>query len=363
MPPSWSGRDVYLTFDGVESAFYLWVNGERVGYSEDSRTPAEFNITKHLKDGENLLAVEVYRWSDASYLEDQDFWRLSGIFRDVTLWSAGPLHIRDLQIRTDLDASYTDATLGIEVQIRNGSAGAASPSVRASLLNAQGVEVARSTATITGLPAGQSASADMVQAISAPMKWTAESPHLYTLVVSLVDDRGQVIEAVPQKVGFREVEMKNGQLMVNGRPILIKGTNRHEHDADTGHAVTVEQMLRDVRLMKRHNLNAVRTSHYPNDPVWYDLCDQVRPLRDRRGQHRVARHGVLALAHAGQQPGVEDGAPGSHDPDGGARQEPPVGHRLVARQRGRRRGELRGDQRVGPPARSLAARSVPSGRG
>ncbi len=274
VPPSWSGRDVYLTFDGVESAFYLWVNGERVGYSEDSRTPAEFNITRYLKDGENLLAVEVYRWCDASYLEDQDFWRLSGIFRDVTLWSAGPLHVRDLQIRTDLDASYTDATLAIEVQIRNGSAGAASPSVRASLLNAQGVELARSTATVTGLPAGQSASAEMVQAISAPMKWTAESPYLYTLVVSLVDDRGQVIEAIPQKVGFREVEMKDGQLMVNGRPILIKGTNRHEHDADTGHAVTVEQMLRDVRLMKRHNLNAVRTSHYPNDPAWYDLCDQ-----------------------------------------------------------------------------------------
>ena len=274
VPPSWSGRDVYLTFDGVESAFYLWVNGERVGYSEDSRTPAEFNITRHLREGENLLAVEVYRWSDASYLEDQDFWRLSGIFRDVTLWSAGPLHVRDLQIRTDLDASYTDATLAIEVQVRNGSAGAASPSVRASLLNAQGVELARSTATVTGLPAGQSASAEMVQAISAPRKWTAESPYLYTLVVSLVDDRGQVIEAIPQKVGFREVEMKDGQLQVNGRPILIKGTNRHEHDADTGHAVTVEQMLRDVRLMKRHNLNAVRTSHYPNDPVWYDLCDQ-----------------------------------------------------------------------------------------
>ena len=274
VPSAWAGRDVHITFDGVESAFYLWVNGERVGYSEDSRTPAEFNITRYLKDGENLLAVEVYRWSDASYLEDQDFWRLSGIFRDVTLWSTGALHVTDLQVRTDLDAAYTNAELKLEVQIRNGSAAAASPIVRASLLDAQGVELARSTATIAGVPGGQTAAAAMVQAISAPRTWTAESPYLYTLVVSLVDDRGRLLEAIPQTVGFREVEMKDGQLMVNGRPILVKGTNRHEHDADTGHAVTVEQMLRDVQLMKRHNLNAVRTSHYPNDPAWYDLCDR-----------------------------------------------------------------------------------------
>jgi beta-galactosidase len=274
VPPSWAGRDVYLTFDGVESAFYLWVNGERVGYSEDSRTPAEFNITRYLKDGENLLAVEVYRWCDASYLEDQDFWRLSGIFRNVTLWSAGPLHVTDLQVRTDLDAAYTDAELQAEVHVRNGSSAAKTISVRAALLDAQGVEVGRASAKVERVPAGGTAAATMVQAVGAPKKWTAESPYLYTLVVSVVDEGGQVVEAIPQKVGFREVEMKDGQLKVNGRPILIKGTNRHEHDADTGHSATVEQMLRDVRLMKRHNLNAVRTSHYPNDPVWYDLCDQ-----------------------------------------------------------------------------------------
>ena len=274
VPSAWAGRDVYITFDGVESAFYLWVNGERVGYSEDSRLPAEFNITKYLKDGENLLAVEVYRWCDGSYLEDQDFWRLSGIFRDVTLWSAGPLHVKDLQIRTDLDAAYTNAELKIDAQIRNGSAAAASLVVRAALLDAQGVELARASAAVDRVPAGQTVTAAMVQAIGAPKKWTAESPTLYTLIVSLVDAGGRVVEAIPQKVGFRKVEMKAGQLMVNGRPILIKGTNRHEHDADTGHDVTVEQMLRDVRLMKQHNLNAVRTSHYPNSPAWYDLCDR-----------------------------------------------------------------------------------------
>ena len=274
VPPSWAGRDVYLTFDGVESAFYLWVNGERVGYSEDSRLPAEFNITKYLQDGENLLAVEVYRWSDASYLEDQDFWRLSGIFRDVTLSSAGPLHVRDLQIRTNLDAAYTDAQLAIEVQVRNRSAAAANLSLRATLLDAQGAELGRASTAAGRVPAGEASTVSMVRPIVAPRKWTAESPYLYTLVVSLLDDSGRLVEAIPQKVGFRAVEMKEGQLMVNGRPILIKGVNRHEHDADTGHAVSVEQMLRDVRLMKRHNINAVRTSHYPNDPAWYELCDQ-----------------------------------------------------------------------------------------
>jgi beta-galactosidase len=274
IPASWAGRDVYVTFGGVESAFYLWVNGERVGYSEDSRTPAEFNITKYVKDGENLLAVEVYRWSDASYLEDQDFWRLSGIFRDVTLWSAGPLHLRDLQIRTEFDAAYRNAELRIEAQINNGSTAATAAGVRAVLLDAAGVEAGRATAAIDRVPAGETATVTLVQAVEAPRKWSAESPHLYTLVLSLLDASGQVVEAIPQKVGFRKVEMKDGQLMVNGRPILIKGANRHEHDADTGHYATVEQMVRDVRLMKRHNLNAVRTSHYPNDPAWYDLCDQ-----------------------------------------------------------------------------------------
>ena len=274
VPSSWAGRDVFVTFGGVESAFYLWVNGNRVGYSEDSRLPAEFNITKYLKDGENLLAVEVYRWSDASYLEDQDFWRLSGIFRDVTLWSAGPLHVTDVQVRTDFDEAYTNAELKIDAQVRNGSAAAKAFALRAALLDAQGAELARATATVAGVPAGQTVTAAMVQAIGGPKKWTAESPYLYTLILSLVDEGGRVVEAIPQKVGFREVEIADGQLKVNGRPILIKGTNRHEHDADTGHYATVEQMLRDVRLMKRHNLNAVRTSHYPNDPAWYDLCDE-----------------------------------------------------------------------------------------
>ncbi len=274
VPTSWAGRDVYLTFDGVESAFYLWVNGQRVGYSEDSRTPAEFSITKYLKPGENLVAVEVYRWCDGSYLEDQDFFRLSGIFRDVTLWSDGPLHVRDLEVRTDFDGAYRDAQLRVVTQVRNGTTEAKAISLRAALLDGRGVEVARATASVDGVQAGQTASVEVIQAVGAPKKWSAESPYLYTLLVSLLDDRGQVVEVIPQRIGFRQVELKDGQLLVNGRAILIKGTNRHEHDADTGHYATVEQMLRDVRLMKRNNLNAVRTSHYPNAIAWYELCDR-----------------------------------------------------------------------------------------
>jgi beta-galactosidase len=274
VPPSWRGRSVYLTFGGVESAFYLWVNGTRVGYSEDSRTPAEFDVTRYVKDGENLLAVEVYRWSDASYLEDQDFWRLSGIFRDVTLWSAGPLHVADLEVHTDLDPAYRDADLRIEARVRNSGAAATAVGVRAALFDAQGMEVGRATAESGRVADGRTETVALAYRIAAPRKWSAESPYLYTVVLSLIDDRGQVVEAIPQSVGFREVEIREGQLMVNGRPILIKGANRHEHDADSGHYVTVEQMRRDVGLMKRHNLNAVRTSHYPNDPSWYDLCDR-----------------------------------------------------------------------------------------
>ncbi|MCX6551635.1 MAG: DUF4981 domain-containing protein [Acidobacteria bacterium] len=274
VPASWAGRDVFLTFDGVASAFYLWMNGEKVGYSEDSRTPAEFNITKFLTPGENLVAVEVYRWSDASYLEDQDFFRLSGIFRDVTVWSAGPLRIRDLEVRADLDDACRNGRLSVRVQVHNGAAPVSSFGVQASLFNAGHVEIAKGTATVESTPAGTEVSAVITQDVAAPSRWSAESPYLYTLVVSLLDSRGRVVEAVPQAVGFRRVEMKGGQLLVNGRAILIKGTNRHEHDPDTGQYVTVEQMLRDVKLMKQHNLNAVRTSHYPNAPAWYDLCDR-----------------------------------------------------------------------------------------
>jgi len=274
VPAAWTGRRIYLTFDGVESAFYLWINGERVGYSEDSRTPAEFDITRYVKPGENLVAVEVYRWSDASYLEDQDFFRLSGIFRDVTLWSAGTLHIRDIEIRAGLDAAYKDGRLRVLADVRNTSDTPQAYVVRAELLNPRGVRIATLDATRPALEIGTSTEVTLEQDVAAPLPWSAESPSLYTVLLTLLDGRGQVVEVIPQRVGFRTVEMKGGQLLVNGRAILIKGVNRHEHDPDTGHYATVEQMLRDIRLMKRHNVNAVRTAHYPNATAWYDLCDK-----------------------------------------------------------------------------------------
>lgn len=274
IPPAWAGRQVFITFDGVDSAFYVWVNGEQVGYSEDSRTPAEFNVTRFVKPGDNVIAVEVYRWSDASYLEDQDFWRLSGIFRNVTLWSAGALRVRDLDVVPELDDRYQDARLKTRVVVRNHATAPREFAVRLRLLDASGRDVASGSALPRTLEAGAEEAVSVDQEIRAPRRWSAESPYLYTLLVTLVDGRGQTIEVVPQRIGFRRSEIRDGQYLLNGRAILFKGTNRHEHDPDTGHVVTREQMLRDIRLMKQFNINAVRTSHYPNDPEWYDLCDE-----------------------------------------------------------------------------------------
>jgi len=274
MPASWTGRRIFVTFDGVASAFYLWVNGEKVGFSKGSRTPAEFDITRFVKPGQNQLAVEVYRWCDGSYLEDQDFWRLSGIFRDVTLWSADALHIRDYEVRSEFDDSLTDAKLQVTLDVENAGAAAAPVALRAVLLGAANVKVAEATMTVDSLAPGTTAQPRLLLAVPKPKKWSAESPTLYTLLLTLRDGQSKVLEVIPQRVGFRRVAMKDGQFLLNGRAILFKGVNRHEHDPDTGQYVTVEQMLRDIRLMKKHNINAVRTSHYPNTTAWYDLCDQ-----------------------------------------------------------------------------------------
>jgi beta-galactosidase len=273
VPEEWVGRQVFLEFGGVSSAFYLWVNGHEVGYSQGSRTPAEFNITEHLVPGENMVALEVYRYSDGSYLECQDFWRISGIFRDVSLWSWDDLHIRDFEVRTDLDEDYRDAQLGVDVWIRNLGQENRDFMVEAQLFDAAGRVV------IDGLTSSAESEADgemkvrLETAVIDPPKWSAEEPNLFRLVVTLEDAEGAVIQAVSTNVGFREVEITGGQLLVNGVAVLLKGTNRHEHDPDTAHVMSTEGMIRDILLMKRHNLNAVRTSHYPDVPEWYDLCD------------------------------------------------------------------------------------------
>jgi len=275
LPALWKSRQVFLVFDGVDSAFYLWINGCKVGYSEDSRTPAEFNITPYLKDGVNILAAQVFCYSDGSYLEDQDMWRLSGIFRDVYLYSTGRLHIRDFWANPAFDSEYRDAKLSVSVEVANyGLQVSAACRVDATLYDDRGGRVVSLPIIRTFAEPCKSASLEMEAIVKNPRKWSAEQPNLYTLVISLSDESGRVLEAVSCKVGFRSVEIKNGLLLVNGKPIRIKGVNRHEFDPNTGHYVSADSMVRDIILMKQHNINAVRTSHYPNTPQWYDLCDR-----------------------------------------------------------------------------------------
>ncbi len=262
LPADWDARETFVVFDGVQSAFYLWINGEKVGYSQGSRTPAEFNITKYLKPGKNIIATEVYRWCDGSYLEDQDFWRLSGIYRDVCLWSTAKSHIRDFTVVTDLDEHYKDATLNIDFDV----VGEADTSIEVELLDPNGKRVFADSLA--------NHDSRFTHHVKNPRKWCAESPSLYTLLISLKDGSGRVIEVIPQRVGFRAVEIKNNRFCVNGVPVLIKGVNRHEHHADTGHVIDRESMIRDIQLLKENNFNAVRTCHYPNMPMWYDLCDE-----------------------------------------------------------------------------------------
>ncbi len=269
---------MFLTFDGVNSFFYLWINGEKVGMGKDSRTPVEFDITKYLKPGKNLIAVENFRWCDGSYLEDQDFWRMSGIFRDVYLWSAPVQHVRDLEVKTDFDAQLT-ATPNSKstVKLRQ-------------LRPKQKASVTRPGRTCSIPPVNTVVSPKIAKRSSGrrrksvltlaaprrltPLKWSAETPNLYKLLLTLKNAEGDVLEVIPVNVGFRKVEIRDGNLLVNGQRVLFKGVNRHETDPDRGQAITVEGMVRDLEVMKQFNVNAVRCSHYPNQPAWYDLCDR-----------------------------------------------------------------------------------------
>jgi beta-galactosidase len=292
VPEHWAGRRVIIHFGGVMSAFYLWVNGERVGYSQGSMTPAEFDLTPYLQSGDNLLAVEVYRWSDGSYLEDQDMWRLSGIFRSVHLYSVANARIADFAVRTDLDAAYRDATLRIEPELFAADGSLLEGwTVEARLFDAAGEAVLAKPLTHDAreiLNRDYSASILVERTpqrgprrfgwleatLENPAKWTAETPNLYRLVLSLKNDDGAVVEAVGSDVGFRALEIRDGQFLVNGSPVRFRGVNRHEHDPSTGHTLTLGQMLEDIRLLKQANVNAVRTAHYPHDPRWYELCDR-----------------------------------------------------------------------------------------
>ncbi len=266
VPAEWAGREVFIHFDGVDSFFYLWINGRYVGFSKDSRVPAEFNISQHLRPGTNTVAAEVYRFSDGSYLECQDMWRLSGIFRSVSLQAVPQTHIRDFFALPDLDAAYRDGTLRITGAVVGPDA--ASSRLIASLFDSAGKALSTRTAVISN------AQFAVELAASNPRKWTAETPNLYTLVLELKDQAARTAEFVSAQVGFRKVEIKDGVFLVNGQPVKLKGVNRHENFPDTGHAVTRAQMELDLLRLKQANVNHVRTSHYPNDPYWYYLCNR-----------------------------------------------------------------------------------------
>lgn len=275
IPDGWQGRPVYISFQGVESAFYVWVNGELVGFSQDSFTPAEFDITPYLVEGDNKLAVEVYRWSDASWLEDQDFWRMSGIFREVYLYSTPQTHIFDYFAIPLLEAPFEEAALEIRARLTN--AGEALPdgvTLEAMLYDGgQPVWSAPLTSAIDWQ--GEALAKTTLRGkVDRPRLWSAEQPNLYTLVLCLKDSEGALLEAVSCRTGFRKFELIGNVLHLNGRRIVFKGVNRHEFNCDSGRAVSEEDMVRDIVLMKSHNINAVRTSHYPNVPRWYELCDE-----------------------------------------------------------------------------------------
>jgi beta-galactosidase len=266
VPKGWSGQQVVLHFGAVQSAYYVWVNGKQAGYSEDSRLPAEFDVTKLLKPGRNTLAVEVYRFADGSYLEDQDMWSLSGIFRDVYLFVRPQTHVADLTFNAGLAADLKTGTLDLEVALSPGAA-RAGMSVRARLLD-QGQELYSAQSRVNG------PSVRFTTRLPGIEAWSAETPRLYPLEVTLLDRNGQVVEVIRRQAGFRNAAMIGGLFTINGKPVKIRGVNRHEHDPETGHYVSRERMEQDVRLMKQLNINAVRTAHYPNDPYFYELADK-----------------------------------------------------------------------------------------
>jgi len=275
VPNKWKGEQVFIHFAGVQSAMELFINGKQVGYHEDAMLPAEFNITPYLKKGKNELYVEVLNWSDGSYIEDQDFWRLSGIYRDVYLFATPELRMRDFSVYPQLDAQYRDATLQVQVEVQNlGEKVSDALMVQTTLKDSKGNVIGTEKASIADIAARKEATVSTQIAVKNPLKWTAETPNLYKVELSLLTAKGKVLQSFTQNVGFRKVELTNGLLLVNGKPVKFKGVNRHEFDPYNGRTITRQSMIDDIILMKTHNINAVRTSHYPNQPEWYTLCDE-----------------------------------------------------------------------------------------
>ncbi len=272
VPNDWNGKDLFIHFGAVKSAFYIWINGKKVGYSQGSKLPAEFNVTDFVKPGKNNIALEVYRWSDGSWLECQDFWRISGIERDVYLYARPKIQLADYFSKAGLENNYTDGVFDLSVDLKSIDAKKQKGSIE--------VEITRdnqsiySTSSAFELNPNSAHTFNFKKSIPQVKTWSAEIPNLYQLDIVIKDKKGNVLEAISRKLGFRTSEVKDGQFLVNGQPILFKGVNRHEHDPDTGHVISREDMLRDVQIFKEYNINAVRTAHYPNDPYFYELCDE-----------------------------------------------------------------------------------------
>lgn len=304
VPENWKGMDVIMDFEGVESAFYLWINGKMVGYSEDSRLPAHFNISKFLKKGRNRLAMKVFRFSDGSYLEDQDYWKYSGIERNVFIQARPKSRMNDYVLGNKLINQYKDGNFTLDVNMLNPQKG---QKVEVKVLSATGKSLFKQNQSITS-------PADTLIHFGKLLKnvqpWSAESPYLYTLVINTTDRNGRVEESVAQPFGFRTIEMKNGQLLVNGVAITIKGVNRQEHNAVHGRTLSIGEMVKDVKMMKQFNINAVRTSHYPNYSEWYQLCDKYGLYMV--GEANIECHGILDTEYK-QLADREDWYPAFHD--------------------------------------------------
>ena len=292
IPADWKGKEIFAHFGAVSSNMYLWVNGQFVGYSEDSKLEAEFNLSRYLKPGKNLIAFQVFRWCDGSYLEDQDFLRLAGVGRDCYLYVRNKKYIQDIRVTPDLDAQYLNATLHVAMNLKGGG------TVDLKLLDPLGKEIVATSVKGTG-------QIQTRMEVANPGKWSAENPILYTLIATL-KDKGDVVEVIPVNVGFRKIELKNAQILVNGQPVLFKGVNRHEMDPDNGYYLSPQRMIQDIKIMKAFNINAVRTSHYPNDNLWSDLCDryglyvvaEANVESHGIGGHKtLARNPLFAKAH------------------------------------------------------------------
>lgn len=308
VPDFWKGRRVFLQFGAVKSAMYVWVNGQKVGYSQGSKTPAEWDITDFLTAGENKLAVEVYRWSDGSYLECQDFWRISGIERDVFLYSTPQVRILDFFVKADLENNYTDGNFSLEIDLKNQSKSkSVASAIEYKLIDAHGKTIISEQKEIM-VAHHPDLKISFQKNISHPLQWNAETPNLYSLLIILKNEKNEITEIVTSQVGFRKVEIIDGVFHINGVAVLIKGVNRHEHDQYKGHVISEEGMIKEISLMKQFNINAVRTSHYPSDERFYELCNEyglyvtdeanIESHGMYYGKHSLAKKSEWIEAHA-----------------------------------------------------------------